>query len=116
EIAEDYAKPLLLIQSIALAVLLLCCVNLAGLQMARVQARRQEFAVRSALGAGRSRILRQCLVESLLLALLGAICAAGLAWASVRTISGFFTPPVPPLPSNCSLMQQCCSLLPPLRC
>src|SRR6185437_15091598 len=78
------ANPPLLIQSIALAVLLLCCVNLAGLQMARVQARRQEFAVRSALGAGRSRILRQCLVESLLLALLGAICAAGLAWASVR--------------------------------
>lgn len=92
EIAEDYARPLLLIQSIALAVLLLCCVNLAGLQMARVQARRQEFAVRSALGAGRGRILRQCLVESLLLALLGAICAAGLAWASVRAISGFFTP------------------------
>ena len=92
EIAEDYAKPLLLIQSIALAVLLLCCVNLAGLQMARVQARQQEFAVRSALGAGRGRILRQCLVESLLLAALGALFAAGLAWVSVRTISGFFTP------------------------
>lgn len=92
EIAEDYAKPLLLIQSIALAVLLLCCVNLAGLQLARVQARQQEFAVRSALGAGRGRILRQCLVESLLLAALGASFAAALAWASVRTISGFFTP------------------------
>jgi len=92
EIAEDYGKPLLLIQAIALAVLLLCCLNLAGLQMARVQAREQEFAVRSALGAGRSRILRQCLVESLLLAAVGCVFAAGLAWASIRIISGFFTP------------------------
>ncbi|HTV82984.1 MAG TPA: ADOP family duplicated permease [Acidobacteriaceae bacterium] len=92
EIAEDYGKPLLLIQAIALAVLLLCCVNLAGLQMARIQAREQEFAVRSALGAGRGRILRQCLVESMLLATVGCVFAADLAWASVRIISGFFTP------------------------
>jgi predicted permease len=92
EIAEDYGKPLLLIQAIALAVLLLCCVNLAGLQMARIQAREQEFAVRSALGARRGRILRQCLVESLFLVALGCIFAAGLAWASIRIISGFFTP------------------------
>jgi predicted permease len=92
EIAEDYGKPLLLIQGIVLAVLLLCCVNLAGLQMARVQAREQEFAVRTALGAGRGRILRQCFVESLLLAAFGSFFAAGLAWASVRIIAGFFTP------------------------
>lgn len=92
EIEHNYGKPLLLIQGIVIAVLLLCCVNLAGLQMARIQAREQEFAVRSALGAGRGRILRQCLVESLLLAALGSLFAAGLAWASVRTISGFFTP------------------------
>lgn len=92
EIANDYSKPLLLIQGIVLAVLLLCCVNLAGLQTAKLQARRHEFAVRSSLGASRLRIFQQCLVESLLLALLGAVFAAGLAWASVRTISGFFTP------------------------
>jgi predicted permease len=92
EIAEDYSKPLLLIQGIVLAVLLLCCVNLAGLQTARLQSRQHEFAVRSALGAGRGRILQQCLVESLVLAFLGSTFAAGLAWSSVKTISGFFTP------------------------
>ncbi|MGC2161572.1 MAG: ADOP family duplicated permease [Silvibacterium sp.] len=92
EIAEQYSKPLLLVQGIVLAVLLLCCVNLAGLQTARLESRQHEFAVRSALGAGRRRILQQCLVESLVLALLGSILAAGLAWASVKTISGFFTP------------------------
>jgi predicted permease len=92
EIANDYNKPLLLIQGIVLAVLLLCCVNIAGLQTARLESRQHEFAVRSALGAGRRRILQQCLVESLVLALLGSIFAAAIAWASVKSISGFFTP------------------------
>jgi predicted permease len=92
EIANDYSKPLLLIQGIVLAVLLLCCVNIAGLQTARLESRQHEFAVRSALGAGRRRILQQCLVESLVLAFLGSIFAAGIAWASVKSISGFFTP------------------------
>lgn len=92
EIAEQYSKPLLLIQGIVLAVLLLCCMNLAGLQTAQLQSRQHEFAVRSALGAGRWRILQQCLVESLVLAFLGSIVAAGLAWSSVRTISSFLTP------------------------
>jgi predicted permease len=92
EIAEEYSKPLLLIQGIVLAVLLLCCINLAGLQTARLQSRQHEFAIRSALGAGRWRILQQCLVEALMLAFLGSIVAAGLAWSSVRTISSFLTP------------------------
>ncbi len=92
EIAEEYRKPLLLIQGIVLAVLLLCCMNLAGLQTARLQSRQHEFAIRSALGSGRWRILQQCLVESLMLAFLGSIVAAGLAWSSVRAISSFLTP------------------------
>ena len=92
EIAEEYGKPLLLIQGIVLAVLLLCCMNLAGLQTARLQSRQHEFAIRSALGAGRWRILQQCLVESLMLAFLGSIVAVALAWSSVRAISSFLTP------------------------
>jgi predicted permease len=92
EIAVEYSKPLLLIQGIVLAVLLLCSMNLAGLQTARLQSRQHEFAVRSALGAGRWRILQQCLVEALMLAFLGSIVAAGLAWSSVRAISSFLTP------------------------
>jgi predicted permease len=91
-IEEQFGKPLLLIQGIVFAVLLLCCVNLAGLQLARLQNRRHEFAVRSALGATRRRILQQCLVESMLLAVIGSALAAAIAWTSIRTIAGFFTP------------------------
>lgn len=87
-----YSKPLFLIQGIVLAVLLLCCFNLAGLQIARMQVRSHEFAVRLALGAPRARILQQCLTESLVIAILGSIFAAGLAWSTVRAISQFFTP------------------------
>ncbi|MFT4111623.1 ADOP family duplicated permease [Silvibacterium sp.] len=87
-----YAQPLFLIQGIAAAVLVLCCLNLAGLQTARLQSRRQEFALRSTLGASRSRIAQQCLVESLVLALLGGACAIAIAWSSIRTLTGFFTP------------------------
>ena len=92
EIEEHYSKPLILIQGLVFAVLLLCCVNLAGLQLARLQNRGHEFAVRSALGATRWRILQQCLVESLLLAVIGSTFAGAIAWTSIRTISRFFTP------------------------
>lgn len=92
-IATEYEKPLLLMQGIVFVVLLLCCLNLAGLQMARMKARRHEFAVRAALGSGRARILRLCMIESLLLALTGGVLAAALAWSGLRLIAGFLTPP-----------------------
>jgi len=91
-IARDYTQTLLLLQGIVTLVLLLCCVNLAGLQLARVQARQHEFAIRAALGAGRFRILQQCLVESLLLAVAGSMIAASIAWVSTGSIAAFLTP------------------------
>jgi predicted permease len=76
----EYTRPLLLLQILACVVLLICCANLSGLLLARASARRQEFAIRSALGAARLRLIRQLFVESLMLALPGALAGIGLSW------------------------------------
>jgi predicted permease len=77
-----YERPLLVLEMLTVFVLVLCCINTALVMLARVSGRHQEYAVRSALGAGRARLIRQVLVETFLLttpALVGGILAGWLA-------------------------------------
>ena len=78
-IRGSFRMPMVILSAAVICVLLIACVNLSNLLLARANARGKEFAIRAALGAGRWRLVRQVLLESMILALAG--CLAGLPLA-----------------------------------
>jgi predicted permease len=86
ELRRQFSQPLFILLSVAAIVLLIACANVGTLQLARAAARRQEFSLRLALGAGRSRLFHQVLVEAALLTAFGGATGVALAYWLTRAL------------------------------
>ena len=99
---QETGSGLRLLMAISALVLLVACANIANLLLAKGAARRAETSISMALGAARSRLIRQMLVESLLLGCAGGAVGLAVAYAGARTILSLAFPDSPHLPINAS--------------
>ncbi len=87
-IAQPYRPGMLLLVAAAGLLMLIVCVNLSNMLLARSPRRSREMAIRRTMGATRGRLVRQLLLESTLVALSGSVVGLGVAWAAVRHVAG----------------------------
>jgi predicted permease len=99
---QETGKQLYLLMAISGLVLLVACANVANLLLARGTTRRAETSIRMALGAARSRLIRQMLTESVLLGCIGGLAGLAVAYAGTRTILTLAFPESPNVPIDAS--------------